>query len=379
MKPDTVVVGLCAHGLAIVRSLSNVGARVVALESNAKLPGVRTKRADVVLVDDLTGSHLIDVLKDLAPRVSKNGKPVLFLTNDRMTQTVGEHVNALLPLYRLSWGDACERLLPLLSKSTLAQRCAEVGLLFPHSRVIDSEATLNDAAADIGFPIIIKPVRPLSSYKTIILQTSDELAAAWQRIANDDEAIVQRFITGKETDLYFAALYLRDGRIISRYEGQKLRSRPLGHTTVAIGAKDDAVHALAQSFFAGLGLSGPVSLELKKDSEGRFWVIEPTVGRTDFWMGVCSADGINLPQLEYEDQIGVVSEVVQQRDRTVWINGERDSGAALWLLRRFPRLLFSRKMVGVYFDLSDMRPFMAFFGNRIAALPRRVLNRLSPG
>ncbi len=379
MKPDAVVVGLCAHGLAMVRSLSGAGARVVALESNMTLPGVRTRRADVVRVDALTGRHLIDVLQGLAPRVSKNGKPVLFLTNDRMTKTVGEHVDTILPLYRLSWGETSERLLPLLSKSTLAQRCTEVGLLYPKSKVIGSEATLAEAAAEIGYPIIIKPVRPLSSYKTIIVQTADGLAAAWQRIGSDGEALIQRFVTGKETDLFFAALYLRDGRILSRYEGHKLRSRPLGHTTVAIGARDDALHEMARSFFDGLGLSGPVSLELKKDEEGRYWVIEPTVGRTDFWMGLCTADGVNLPQLEYDDQIGLASAVVQQQDRKVWINGERDFWAVLWLLRQFPRLLLKRRLVGVYFDIDDMRPFMTFLGGRIASLPRRVLNRLSRG
>lgn len=377
MKPSAVVVGLCAHGLAMARSLRRAGTRVVALESNPTLPGIRTRCADVVMVKDLTGSRLIDALRDLAPRVSDNGKPVLLLTNDRMIRTVGEHVNALLPLYRLSWGETSEQLLPLLSKSTLERRCAEVGLLFPKSKVIDSEAALHDAASEIGFPIIIKPVRPLSSYKTLILQTADELTAAWQRVASDGEALVQRFITGKETDLYFAAMYLRDGTVLSRYEGHKLRSRPLGHATIAIGAEDDNLHRLAQSFFAGLGLSGPVSLELKKDREGRYWVIEPTVGRTDFWMGVCSADGINLPQLEYEDQIGADPAVSRQRDKAIWINGERDFAAPLWLLRHFPLLLLRRRMVGVYFAADDMRPYIAFVRSRIAALPGRILNRLS--
>ena len=105
-------------------------------------------------------------------------------------------------------------------------------------------------------------------------------------------------------------------------------------------------------------------------------MIEPTVGRTDFWVGLCPADGINLPQIEYDDQTGVEPVAMQQADRAIWINGERDFLAGLWLLRWFPRLLFSRKMVGVYFDFGDMRPYIVSMRSKIAALPRRVLNRL---
>ena len=43
--PTAVVVGLCAHGLAVARSLGRNGVQVHALEANDTLPGTATRHA----------------------------------------------------------------------------------------------------------------------------------------------------------------------------------------------------------------------------------------------------------------------------------------------------------------------------------------------
>jgi hypothetical protein len=77
-----------------------------------------------------------------------------------------------------------------------------------------------------------------------------------------------------------------------------------------------------------------VSLELKIDGHGTYWVIEPTVGRTDFWVGACIANGIDLPWIEYCDQSGIQAGRAVQQDRRIWFNPERDPAGPLWYAAR---------------------------------------------
>lgn len=376
-KPTAVVVGLCAHGLALTRTLSKAGVSVVAIEANRSLPGVRTLSAEPLFVDDINGPSLVDSLARLAPRLSGTAVPVLFLTNDTMIETVGRHYETLGDLYHISWGRCCQQLLPLLRKQQVHDRCVEAGMLHPKSAFIRGGADMRSQVHDLNFPLILKPDKPVSAYKTLIIESEHELHIHQDLIERSVPAIAQEFIPGGDPRIYFAALYLDQGKVVARYEGRKLRSRPMGHTTVAIGEKNDETHALACKFFNGLHLSGPVSLELKADPEGRFWVIEPTVGRSDFWVGLCIADGVSLPLIEYYHQIGARYSGRPQQERTVWINGERDPLALLWLLTRYPQHVFGRRPVGVYFSLGDHRPAFKWMANYIESLPRRVVRRLA--
>ena len=113
---------------------------------------------------------------------------------------------------------------------------------------------------------------------------------------------MQEWIEGGASDLFFCAAYLQDGECITTFTGKKLESYPpaLGQTTVAVSVDDEEVAAATRAFFKGTGLYGPASLELKRAPDGRLWVIEPTVGRSDFWLGLCTRAGLNLPLMEFQ-------------------------------------------------------------------------------
>ena len=119
--PDSlaVVVGLCAHGLAITRSLHEAGVRVVAVEANRCLPGLNTNTAEVLIVDDINGPELIKALISLAENLSATTVPVLYLTNDTMVNTIGTYYKEIRHLYRVSWGSSRRAVLPLLRKEQI--------------------------------------------------------------------------------------------------------------------------------------------------------------------------------------------------------------------------------------------------------------------
>lgn len=369
--------GLCAHGLAIVRSLHAANVPVIAVEANRALPGTRTRRAQIHFVADINGPALIDSLLEFAAAKAFAAPPVLFLTNDRMIETVGTHAQRLEGKYRLSWSASRAALLPLLRKDRIEGRCAETGLNYPQTRLISSLAELAPAAAGMRFPLIAKPTKPISPIKTLVIESAQSLAAAGQKLATSLPVILQEFIAGDDRSIRFGALYLRNGTPVARFEGRKLRSRPMGHTTIAVAERNDAIHELAKRFFDGLALSGPVSLELKRGPDGKEWVIEPTVGRTDFWVGLCIANGVDLPVIEYLSETGQRVEPIAQRDTHIWINGERDPGALLWTLVREPRQLFGRQVRGVYANATDSKPVRAIVARQLAALPGRAARKLA--
>lgn len=369
-----VVVGLCAHGLGIVRELARKNVPVIALESNLALPGARTRHAQVRQVADINSTTLIDDLDALAATFAPEVRPVLFLTNDRMVQILGEAAQHISRRFRLSWAHAATRLLPLLSKSEIEARCAETGLNYPKSHLAHTLDEVPIALAGLRFPVIAKPVQPLSAFKTLVAHQPDDLVAAHEKIAQSLPVLLQEFIPGGDDQIQFGALYLDHGKILARFEGRKLHSRPMGHTTIGISEPSDEVHALTARFFNGLELSGPVSLELKRAEDGSFWVIEPTVGRTDFWAGLCSANGVPLALIEYLTTLEQPSPSSAQFVHRIWVNGERFPGALMWLLRHDPNRL-GGGVRGVYLDFNDPAPFIYAVWQSIASLPGRVVRK----
>ncbi len=381
-QPPAVVVGACGHGLALVRALHAQGIPVLLLEANPQQTGASTRLAELVPIPDINGPALIDALQALRPRIDSPGTPVLLLTNDTMVRTVGQHWPRLDGAYRLSWAGCREALLPLLEKSALEERCRATGLSYPRTFVLRSAQEVDAALAEIPFPIIVKPARPLSRFKTSQPADRQQLLDLVQRFGGDLPFLVQQFIPGDDRSIYFSALYLDRGKVLARFDGHKLRSRPLGHTSIAESAPDEEVFQQTCRFFAGLDLSGPVSLELKRDAKGGLWVIEPTVGRTDFWLGLCTANGVNLPAVEYAHQAQRPLPAQNQVDAKIWFNEDRDPFGPLWLRYLSGVAVRGRGRAHLYLGHEDPGPAQSFRrrlrADLTAAVLRRV-KRLLPG
>jgi len=136
------------------------------------------------------------------------------------------------------------------------------------------------------------------------------------------------------------------------------------------------VFEVAQRFFDGLNLSGPVSLELKRDADGTLWVIEPTVGRTDFWLGCCIANGVDLPYLEYCHQAGLALPRTRQRHSYVWVNAERDPLSMLWYACQVVRRALSQRPVAVlYWASDDIKPSLRSFRLAVSTLSSRLARK----
>lgn len=321
-----IVCGLDSHGLAVARALGQAGVPVYALRNSMSLPGIYTNSVRrSFAAGELTSARIVPAL--LAARRKMPHKSVVLLAvNDRQVGAIARHIDALRPHYRIAWGHSHRTVLELLRKDKLEAWTRRQGLRYPRSVIFDA-TTGAQAAAGFSFPMIIKPVQPLSSFKTLLARDLPTLERLLAQQAHDLPIVGQEYIEGDDRQIYFGALMLDRGRVVHGMVGRKIASHPpaRGQTLVAETVHEPEVLRLTEQFFAGTQLSGPVSLELKRDPQGRYWVIEPTVGRTDFWAQLCISAGFNQPLMEFLLACDLpVSAPEEAPLDYVWYDSERD-------------------------------------------------------
>lgn len=369
MNSAALVIGLCSHGLSVARGLHAAQVDVYALERNFALPGTATNAVKhVFAVSDFSEEALIPALLALRAQLVQYDEVVLFPTNDNHVRIIGGAFERLAGLYQLSWSNCIPQVLRLQKKNELEIVSVERGLNYPKSAVIAQVGTAQTAVAGFRYPVIIKPVQPLSSFKTILVENLDQLTAALDANRRDLPILAQEYIAGADDTLYFGALVLDRGRTVQGMVGRKLASYPAGRgqTTVAEVISEPAVIALAERFFQDFALTGPVSLELKKDADGQFWVIEPTVGRTDFWSELCISAGFNQPYQEYQLALGQMPAATPMRSDLVWYDTEL-TVLCFWQAAWRQRTLqpYGKRAAFTFWRRGDLAPFWRASGEAV--------------
>ena len=388
-KPPAVVVGLCTHGLANVRSLARRGIPVVALESNWSQPSARTRLGWKVGLDALEGPPLHAALDAIAAASPK--RPVLYVTNDRMVRDLNEDQDRWRERFHLLFPRAA-LLSELIEKDTLAPLAARQGLTLPRSWSVSGAEARGErpsAALDaVRFPCIAKPATPMSAIKVLRPDSRASLADAARQHPEIDRFIVQEWIPGDDQRVFFTAYYFdRQGSVRYPFAGQKIRQTPrtLGNSTAARGVDRPDLVDEGLKLFRGLDYRGVASVEFKLAPDGTPYFIEATVGRSDFWMKTLIVNGVDLPALVYADLTGeAIAAPSKQRNRHAWVDGDRDLGVFLESLSdpaipkgRLLRELLEPKRFALY-DWRDPVPYVVWCG-RLARKIAGALRRRLPG
>lgn len=370
-----VVIGMDSHGLAVTRALAAMDVPVYSVERDPLLPGLASRHLRRnFAVPDFSEQYLLPALRDVRAALPQHRHLVLFPMNDRQVGIVARHIDELGKIFRISWADAADVVLRLQRKDSLEEASHAKGLQYPRSTVLRNATDL-DAASGFRFPVILKPVQPLSSFKTQICGSLLEAESFVVDKQHDLPILCQEYIEGGDEALYFGELLLDHGRPLFGMTGRKLLSHPpgQGQATAAETHADAEVLRLAAKFFEGTTLSGPAALELKRDPKGGFWVIEPTIGRTEFLVELCIASGFNQPWMEFQLALGVPVTPPPQTAERVWYDTERDPLVYLKRCARHRRMDPGGKTpVFPYFGHRDtgpvLRAWMSFFRDRVRRL-----------
>lgn len=365
---------MCAHGLAVARALSGAGIPVLALESRRSLPGLRTRCADVAWVPSLEGERLVEALDRLWRDRLSSTRPVLFLSNDRMVGAIADHWPQLQGQYRLPWGDADQRRMVgrLLDKDAMPSAFQAAGVDAPGTEVLSTAGEVDAVVERLGLPLIAKPVKPLSGFKAVRIDTRAALVDLVSVYSGSLPFVVQAWIPGGDACIHFAAFVLDRGMPVAEFAGRKIHSQPMGHTCIAEACPSPEVLDVGRRFFERFRISGAASLELKRAPDGRLLAIEPTVGRTDFWVDLAIRNGVNVPVAEYRLALGLPPLPAFPRDRMLWINHERDPFALGRTLLTSPRALIGRRPIFTYWRRDDPGPFASATADAVVSAARRV-------
>ena len=306
-----VVVEGTLNGLGVVRSLAHGRMPIYLLDTTARCAARWSRHCHFVRAAALSGRPLIDTLVRLGRQLAC--RPVLILTGDESVNCVSDSREQIEPLYRISLPEA--DMLRSLADKALFHRLAErEGFAVPRSVCLYSRAELEQLDSLTG-PLVVKPAD-----KTLVLHGTVERAvraanaaearrAAARMLVSARAVIVQEWVDGPDTDIYFTLFSCdRAGELRGMFVGRKLVCSPpaIGSTAVCVAAPEVARQLVTatEQFIARIGYRGLGSLEFKFDrGRGRFLIIEPTVGRTDWQEELATLCGVNLPLLTYYSEL----------------------------------------------------------------------------
>jgi len=311
-KTPAVVLGGGINGLGVVRSLGSAGVPVFVLDPDSRAPAMRSRYGRARIVPAIGQENsIMDVLANL-PRAVRQRRPVLILTTEDAVMDAMRHYPSLDRAYRLTTAEP-EFLQPALHKASMRDLAADAGLRIPQTVHITHEDQLSGLGS-LPLPWVVKPAERNAAYaqqfdkayRVDHLEQGRQLVE--QMLSINPDIIVQEWIEGRDSDLYFCLQYRpRAGGQAVSFVGRKLRSWPPqvgGTASCTIAGDATCLVDGTDAFFQHAGIWGLVSMEYKRHPDtGEYVVVEPTVGRTDFQEEVATLHGINLPLAAYYDAL----------------------------------------------------------------------------
>ncbi|WP_249978778.1 D-alanine--D-alanine ligase [Vreelandella olivaria] len=178
-----------------------------------------------------------------------------------------------------------------MDKQRTKQVWQAVGLPTPESIMLNAESNWEAVVAQLGLPMMVKPVHEGSTLGISIVKSQADLKAAYHAAATYDARVMaERFIVGDE---YTVAL-LGDGVLPAirvevpggfyDYEAKYIANTTQYHLPCGLSTQDEeALAALCLQAFAAIGGEGWGRIDVMRDVEGRFWLIEVNTvpGMTD--------------------------------------------------------------------------------------------------
>jgi predicted ATP-grasp superfamily ATP-dependent carboligase len=323
-------------------------------------------------------------LKRLAPELG--ARVVLFLTEEKTVATVSEY-RAELPSSLQIRLPEHERLMALMHKQGFAELAEAIGAPVPRTVRLQSLQDLPKVSG-LNYPCVLKPSEKSYEYgarfkKAYKVSTPDEMAMLYREIFPVlADMVVQEWIEGQDSDIYFCLQYIgRNGELVASFPGRKIRSWPprIGGTASCTAAweHEKELTDLSADFFRQVGFTGMGSMEYKRDvRDGRFYMVEPTVGRTDFQEEVATVNGVNLPFFAYCHELALpVPPLMPTNPPQIW----RETQIDRWSKQEGgiveDEAFQKHKVVDAHWRWNDPRPW---FDNFFARLQNALRQRVAP-
>jgi D-alanine-D-alanine ligase len=178
-----------------------------------------------------------------------------------------------------------------MDKQRTKQIWQALGLPTPESLMLDAASDWEAVAARLGLPLIVKPVHEGSTLGISIVESCADLEAAYRDAARYDARVMaERFIRGDEYtvtllgDAVLPAIRVEVPGGFYDYEAKYVSHDTRYHLPCGLDADKEAeLGELCRQAFEAIGGAGWGRVDVMRDAQGRFWLIEVNTvpGMTD--------------------------------------------------------------------------------------------------
>ncbi len=386
--PVAVVLTLRENGLGVVRALGRQGVPVIAVDDTVDRFYTKTRYARRVACEDFYGTGLIDRLCELGKNLG--GDAVLIPTNDMTVTLVSQYRHRLETAYRHSLPSA--GMVDLLMDKDATRKFAETnGFLMPRSFEVTTEQELETYLQEIEPPYILKPRSPgglrYGTKKVVFTKSKDELKQAFRMFSQWGSGVVlQEWIPGADRNLVFALYYFDENtNPLGSFIGRKIRQYIpyCGTGCSAEPWKDDCVSEYGLRFFRAIGYTGFGAIEFKiSDRDGKYYLVEPSIGRTEHLFALAEANNVNLPYIGYRHMAQLPLPTPDEPPVPVrYFNVQNDFRAARSYMRAndltvtgWLRSLRGPKQYAV-FAWDDLKPFRSYCAQSLVCFSNDLARR----
>lgn len=387
-RTSAVVVGGGVNGLGVLRSLATAGVPVTVLATSANHPAMRSRHGRKEVYRQDRPDAVVGALEQLATKLPQQ-KPLLILTQEDTVASVSAHRDRLQALYRIALPEH-DVLTALLHKDGFRAMAQAAGAVIPLTLHITKTAEI-DSVHKLTPPLVVKPSIRDADYastfrKAYRVDTVDEAQDLIRRILPTlPDVVVQEWIEGSDSDIYFCLQYVTEaGDTAASFVGRKIRSWPpnVGGTASCAPASRKEWAQLTDrttDFFKYAGVRGFASMEYKRDARsGEFFMVEPTVGRTDYQEEIATINGVNIPLAAYQAELDLPLSNSKMRNTTyIWRDRDADIQSAAQANEGSEWKPENARMVNAMWRLSDPMPAAIPFFERVERRAMRLARRTS--
>ncbi len=320
-----VVIGGELNGLGVCRSLARGNVPTYVLDHRRINAAMWSRYATPVRASVLHGPRLLNSLRALASTLRE--RPALIITDEMALLTISEFRHELTGLYRFRL-PAHTTVIMLHNKAQFHEFAIANDFPVPKSEVLRDVADLRRIQW-LRFPVVVKPADKRFVHAgdgprlAVVGDWKTAVSISRRLLEATGEVIVQECIEGPDSSIYFCLFYRASGQPTVMFTGRKLASSPPGAGSTAFCAPavdiGKTLEPLTHSLLEKVDYEGFGSVEYKWDAaSGRFAIIEPTVGRTDWQEEIATLSGVNIPLAGYCHEYGLPYVPSALNERIVW-------------------------------------------------------------
>jgi predicted ATP-grasp superfamily ATP-dependent carboligase len=272
--------------IAIIRSLGRRGWRVVAGDSDAGSLGFRSRHVAERIVYPSPESHPADYARSVSRAVSDFGIDLVIPVTDAAILPLAAEASSLPGACRVAMPDP-KALTFVTDKESTFALAARLGVPVPRSVPVESVDAAAGAAAQLGWPVVLKPRSSrvfrdgstIEAFEVAYASGPGDLAARLRRFEGRCEILVQEYCPGVG---YGVGLLMHEGRLLAAFQHRRVHEFPLTGGASSLRESvpldpvlyDHSVKLMSAIRWTGLamvefkvGPSGPMLMEVN----GRVW------------------------------------------------------------------------------------------------------------